>query len=74
MMRLLTACAALLVGGCSCKIVSESEMYFLRHDVSELRRDVLLLNREVRDISRGYKIVPIKVIITNLSETAEGGI
>ncbi len=67
---LITACVLLLVGGCSLAIVKESDMYYLRHDVSNLQADVLQLERVVRDLSRGYKIVPIKVTITNLTTNA----
>lgn len=56
-----------LVGGCSLKIVSEREYFWLRRDVSDLQNDMSTLKREVRDLSRGYRVVPIRVTITNLT-------
>lgn len=67
---LFTACA-LLIGGCSLAIVKESDIFYLRHDVSELQVDMSRLKREVRDLSRGYRVVPIRVTITNLTENVQ---
>lgn len=70
-MKLFTICAcALLLGGCSLAIVKESDIFFLKHDVSELEIEVSQLKRDVRDLSRGYKVVPIRVTITNLTASA----
>lgn len=70
-MKLFTICAcALLLSGCSLAIVKESDIFFLKHDVSELQIEVSQLKRDVCDLSRGYKIVPIKVTITNLTASA----
>lgn len=67
---LLTACVLFLVGGCRLAIVKESDMFFLKHDVSELQVEVSRLKREVRDLSRGYSVVPITVTFTNLTANA----
>lgn len=70
-MKLFTICAcALLLGGCGLAIVKESDIFFLKHDVSELQIEVSQLKRDVRDLSRGYKVVPIRVTITNLTASA----
>ena len=71
MRECLIACILLLFGGCSLAIVKESDMFFLKHDVSELQVEVSRLKREVRDLSRGYKIVPIRVTITNEIQEAK---
>ena len=62
---------SLLIGGCRLAIVKESDMFYLRHDVSELQVDMSRLKREVRDLSRGYRVVPIRVTITNLTENVQ---
>lgn len=67
----LIVCLLLLVGGCHLAIVKESDMFYLRHDVSELQVDMSRLKREVRDLSRGYRVVPIRVTITNLTENVQ---
>ena len=67
---LITACVLLVVGGCSLAIVKESDMFYLRHDVSELQVDMSRLKREVSDLSRGYSVVPITVTFTNLNANA----
>ena len=67
---LITACELLVFGGCSLAIVKESDMFYLRHDVSELQVDMSRLKREVRDLSRGYSVVPITVTFTNLTANA----
>lgn len=45
-------------------------MFFLKHDVSELRAEVSRLQRDVRDLSRGYSVVPITITSTNLTANA----
>ena len=67
---LFTACA-LLLGGCSLAVVKESDIFFLKYDVDCLHEEVQQLKRDVRDLSRGYKVVPIKVTITNLTDNAQ---
>ena len=67
---LITTCVLLVVGGCSLAIVKESDMFYLRHDVSELQVEMSRLKREVRDLSRGYSVVPITVTFTNLNANA----
>ena len=62
---------SLLIGGCRLAIVKESDMFYLRHDVSELQVEMSRLKREVRDLSRGYRVVPIRVTITNLTENVQ---
>ena len=71
MRECLTACSLLLVCGCRLAIVKESDMFYLKQDVSDLQAEVLRLKREVRDLSRGYKIVPIRVTITNEIQEAK---
>ena len=71
MKTLLAAGVLLLFGGCSLAVVKESDMFYLRHDVSELQVDMSRLKREVRDLSRGYRVVPIHVTITNLTENVQ---
>lgn len=60
-----------LIGGCSLKVVGEREYFWLRRDVSDLQNDMYTLKREVRDLSRGYRVVPIRVTITNLTENVQ---
>lgn len=67
---IMMAGALFLVGGCRLAIVKESDMFFLKHDVSELQVEVSRLKREVRDLSRGYSVVPITVTFTNLTANA----
>ena len=62
---------SLLIGGCHLAIVKESDMFYLRRDASELQVDMSRLKREVRDLSRGYRVVPIRVTITNLTENVQ---
>ena len=71
MKTLLVACILLLFGGCRLAVVKESDMFYLKHDVSELQVEVSRLKREVRDLSRGYRVVPIRVTITNLTENVQ---
>ena len=72
MMKLFfTVCAcALLLGGCSLAIVKESDIFYLQRDVAELQDDVARLKEQVRDLSRGYSVVPITVTFTNLTANA----
>ena len=68
---IITAIGASLMSGCSLKVVSEREYFWLRRDVSDLQTDVTALKRDVRDLSRGYRVVPIRVTITNLTATVQ---
>lgn len=70
MKYLITTCVLLLFGGCSLAIVKESDMFYLRHDVSELQVEMSRLKRQVRDLSRGYSVVPVTVTFTNLTANA----
>ena len=70
MRECLIACILLLVGGCSLAIVKESDIFYLQHDVAELQVDVARLKEEVRDISRGFSVVPITVTFTNMTADA----
>ena len=70
MRECLIACILLLVGGCSLAIVKESDMFYLKHDVSELQVDVARLKREVRDLSRGFSVIPVTIQYTNLTANA----
>lgn len=68
---IIAAIGVCLMSGCSLKIVGEREYFWLRHDVSDLQNDMSTLKREVRDLSRGYRVVPIRVTITNLTENVQ---
>ncbi len=70
MKPLLVACILLLSGGCRLAVVKESDMFYLKHDVSELQVEVSRLKREVRDLSRGFSVVPITITYTNLTANA----
>lgn len=67
---LLVACFLLLFGGCRLAIVKESDIFFLQRDVMELQDDVARLKRNVRDLSRGFSVVPITITYTNLTANA----
>jgi hypothetical protein len=70
MKTLLVAGFLLLFGGCRLAVVKESDMFYLKHDVSELQVEVSRLKREVRDLSRGFSVVPITVTFTNMTADA----
>lgn len=70
MRECLIACILLLFGGCRLAIVRESDMFYLKRDVSELQEDVARLKREVRDLSRGYSVIPVTITYTNMNATA----
>ena len=70
MKNLLAAGILLLFGGCRLTVVKESDMFFLQRDVAELQVDVARLKREVRDLSRGYSVIPVTIQYTNLTANA----
>jgi len=58
-----------LVTGCvSCP--SADEMRQMRNDIDLVESDLSRLESNVQDLSRGYRIVPIRVTITNACDDA----
>ena len=70
MRKCFISCILLLLGGCRLAVVKESDMFFLQRDVAELPADVARLKREVRDLSRGFSVIPVTIQYTNLTANA----